>query len=144
MKDPQEINVGVDTGKSQLDIYIRPLGEYFTVDNSQDGIKQAINRIKKHKPTRIIIESTGRLEMPFVCAAAKAKLPIIVANALRIHKFAAASGKLAKTDKLDAELIAYFGEAMKPELTDLKPENIQLISDLLSRRSQLLEMRTME
>jgi len=144
MKKVHEINVGIDTGKTQLDIFIRPIGEYFTVENNPEGIKQAVSRIKKHKPTRIIIESTGRLEMPFVCCAAKAKLPIVVANALRIHKFAAASGKLAKTDKLDAELIAHFGEAMKPELTDLKPENIQLISDLLSRRSQLLDMRTME
>lgn len=144
MKEVQEINIGIDTGKTQLDIFIRPTGEHFTVINNPEGIKQAVKRIKKFKPARIIIESTGRLEMPFVCCAAKAKLPIVVANALRIHKFAAASGKLAKTDKLDAEIIAYYGEAMKPDLTDIKPQNIQLISDLLSRRSQLLEMRTME
>lgn len=144
MKVSEEINVGVDTGKTQLDIYIRPIGEFFTVENNPSGIKEAIKRIKKHKPTRIVIEATGRLEMPFACAAAKAKIPIVVANSYRVHKFAASTGKLAKTDKLDAQMIAYYGEALQPRETQLKPKNIQLISDLLARRSQLLEMRTME
>lgn len=144
MKKIQEINVGIDTGKTQLDVYIHPIGEYFTVGNNTAGIKEAINRIKKHHPTRIIIEATGRLEMEFVCAAAKAKLPVVVANALRVHRFASSIGKLAKTDKLDAKMIAYYGEKLQPRLTELKPENMRLISDLLCRRSQLLEMRTME
>lgn len=144
MKALQEINVGVDTGKAQLDIYIRPIGEFFTVENNPSGIKQAIKRIKIHKPTRIVIEATGRLEMAFACAAAKAKLPIVVANSYRVHKFASSTGKLAKTDKLDAQMIAYYGEALQPRETQLKPENIQIISDLLARRSQLLDMRTME
>ena len=144
MKALQEINVGVDTGKAQLDIFIRPIGEFFTVENNPSGIKDAIKRIKKHKPTRIVIEATGRLEMPFACAAAKAKIPIVVANSYRVHKFASSTGKLAKTDKLDAQMIAYYGEALQPRETQLKPEYIQLISDLLARRGQLLEMRTME
>lgn len=66
MKESQEINVGVDTGKTQLDIFIRPIGEYFAVVNNTSGIKEAIKRIKKYKPTRIVIEATGRLEMDFV------------------------------------------------------------------------------
>ncbi len=139
MKASQEINVGVDTGKAQLDIYIRPIGEYFTVENNPSGIKLAIKRIKKHKPTRIVIEATGRLEMAFACAAVKAKLPIVVANSYRVHKFASSTGKLAKTDKLDAQMIAYYGEALQPRETQLKPENIQLISDLLGRRSNYLK-----
>lgn len=73
MKHTQEINVGIDTGKTQLDIYIRPQGEYFTVENTPQGIKEAIKRIKPYKPTRIIIEATGRLELPFACAASKAQ-----------------------------------------------------------------------
>jgi len=144
MKNTQEINVGIDTGKTQLDIYIRPFGEYFTVENTALGIKEAIKRIKPYKPTRIIIEATGRLELPFACAATKAKLPIVVANALQVHKFAASTGKLAKTDKLDARMIAHYGEALKPRLTEIKADNIQKISDLLVRRSQLVDMRTME
>ncbi|PCI71677.1 MAG: IS110 family transposase [Piscirickettsiaceae bacterium] len=140
----QEINVGIDTGKHQLDIYIRPLGEYFTVCNDAKGVKEAIKRIAIHQPTRIIIEATGRLETAFVCAAAKANLPVVVANTYHVHNFAVATGKRAKTDKLDAKMIAHYGEALKPRLSEIKPENIQHISDLLVRRAQLIDMRTME
>lgn len=144
MKHVEEINVGIDTSKTQLDIYIRPVGEFFSVENNAQGIKEAIKKIKTYEPMRIIIEATGRLELPFACAASKAKLPIVVANALQVHKFAASTGQLAKTDKLDAQTIAHYGEALKPRLTEIKADNIQRISDLLVRRSQLIDMRTME
>lgn len=139
-----EINVGVDTGKTQLDIYIRPLDIYFVVSNDEVGIKEAIKTIKKHKVTRIVIEATGRLEQPFIMACAKANLPFVIANPVRIKKFAGAINQQAKTDKLDAQLIAYYAEVMKPNLSQLKPEDIRLMSDLLSRRRQLMEMQTME
>jgi transposase len=139
-----EINVGVDTGKTQLDIYIRPLNSYFVVSNDEVGIKEAIKTIKKYKVTRIVIEATGRLEQPFIIACAKANLPFVIANPVRIKKFAGAINQQAKTDKLDAQLIAYYAEVMKPELSQLKPEDIRLMSDLLSRRRQLMEMQTME
>lgn len=139
-----EINVGVDTGKTQLDIYIRPLDIYFTVTNDEKGITKAIKEIKKHKPTRIVIEATGRLEQAFIIACANEKLPFVVANPVRIKKFAGSVGQLAKTDKLDAKLIAYYSEAIKPDLSSLKPETLRKMSDLLSRRCQLMEMRTME
>ncbi|MBU2869476.1 IS110 family transposase [Colwellia sp. E2M01] len=139
-----EINVGVDTGKNQLDIYIRPLDIYFVVTNDEAGIKEAIKTIKKHKVTRIVIEATGRLEQPFIMACAKANLPFVIANPVRIKKFAGAINQQAKTDKLDAQLIAYYAEVMKPSLSQLKPEDIRLMSDLLSRRRQLMEMQTME
>jgi len=139
-----EINVGVDTGKTQLDIYIRPLDIYFTVTNDEKGINKAIKEIKKHKPTRIVIEATGRLEQAFIIACANEKLPFVVANPVRIKKFAGSVGQLAKTDKLDAKLIAYYSEAIKPKLSTLKPETLRKMSDLLSRRCQLMEIRTME
>lgn len=139
-----EINVGIDTGKQHLDIYIRPLGEYFQVENNASGIKQALQRFKQIKPDRIVIEATGRMEMAFVCAANKAGLPVVVANPTRVRRFAAAAGRLAKTDQLDAQDIAHYGEALKPETTPLKDEKVRLISDLLVRRSQLVEMRSME
>ncbi|MGF1841639.1 IS110 family transposase [Vibrio clamense] len=140
----QNINVGVDTGKSQLDIYIRPLDIYFTVPNTEKGIRDAIKTIKKHKPQRIVIEATGRLEMPFILECDKAKLPYVIANPLRIKKFAGATGQRAKNDRLDAALIAHYAERMQPELTKLKSENIRLMSDLVARRNQLLTMQTME
>ena len=140
----QSITVGVDTGKFQLDIFIRPLGIYFTVANDDQGIKQAINTIKKYSPERIVTEATGRLEMPFVLACSKAKLPFVVANPIHIKRFAGAIGQRAKTDKLDAQLIAHYGETIKPPLSTLKPDSMQSMSDLVARRNQLLTMQTME
>ena len=140
----KEITIGVDTGKFQLDIHIRPLDIYFSVDNNEKGIKEALKKIKPHKPTRIVIEATGRLEHAFIIACSEANLPFAVANPAHVKKFAGAIGRKAKTDKLDAQLIAYYGEAIKPTLSTLKPENMRLMSDLLSRRRQLMTMQTME
>ncbi len=143
-KTNQNINVGVDTGKYQLDIYIRPLDIYFTVSNDDNGIKEAVRLIKKHHPERIVIEATGRLEMPFIMACANANLPFVIANPVHIKRFAGAIGQRAKTDKLDAQLIAHYSEAIKPRLSTLKPDVMQAMSDLVGRRSQLLLMQTME
>ncbi|MDN2483415.1 IS110 family transposase [Vibrio agarivorans] len=143
-KMKQNINVGVDTGKTQLDIHIRPLELFFSVENSNKGIKEALQIIKKHNPERIVIEATGRLEMPFVLACAEASLPIVRANPVHIKRFAGAIGRRAKNDRLDAELIAHYAETIKPELTIIKAENIRLMSDLVIRRNQLLSMQTME
>lgn len=143
-KTNQNINVGIDTGKFQLDIYIRPLDIYFNVPNDEKGIKEAVRAIKKHKPERVVIEATGRLEMPFILACAKAELPFTIANPVHIKRFAGALGQRAKTDKLDAQLIAHYSEAIKPPLSQLKPATMQLMSDLVTRRNQLLCMQTME
>jgi len=140
----KEINVGVDTGKFQLDFYIRPLGIAFAVSNDDKGIQEAIGVIKKHYPTRVIIEATGRLEHAFVCACAKAHLPFVIANPVHIKKFGGAIGRIAKTDPLDAKLIAHYGEAIQPQLSQLRPDLLQQMSDLLARRRQLLNMQTME
>ncbi|NMP04030.1 IS110 family transposase [Pseudoalteromonas arctica] len=144
LNNQNEINVGVDTGKTQLDIYIRPLDIYFTVENNDGGIKHAIKTLKKHPISRVTIEATGRLEHPFIMACAQANIPFVVANPVNIKRFAGAIGQKAKTDKLDAQLIAHFGDAIKPPLSSLKPEQMRLMSDLLSRRRQLMDMQTME
>ena len=144
INNQKEITIGVDTGKLQLDIYVRPLDIYFNVTNNEKGIKEAIKKIKYYKPTRIVIEATGRLEHAFIMACSQADLPFTVANPAHVKKFAGAIGRKAKTDKLDAQLIAHYGEAIKPALSTLKPENMQLMSDLLSRRRQLMTMQTME
>jgi transposase len=144
INNQNEINIGVDTGKTQLDIHIRPRDIYFTVGNDDEGIKHAIKQIKAHHPTRVIIEATGRLEHAFVMACAEAGIPFVVANPVNIKRFAGAIGRKVKTDKHDALLIAHYGEAIKPTLSTLKPEQMRLMSDLLSRRRQLMEMQTME
>ena len=92
----------------------------------------------------MVIEATGRLEQPFILACAEANIPFVIANPVNIKRFAGAIGQRAKTDKLDAKLIAYYGEAIQPSLSTLKPEQMRLMSDLLSRRRQLMEMQTME
>ncbi len=115
-----------------------------SVSNDGKGIQEAVSVIKKHKPERIVIEATGRLEMPFIMACAKAKLPFVIANPIHIKRFAGAIGQRAKTDKLDAKLIAHYGEVIKPALSELKPEAMQAMSDLVARRNQLMVMQTME
>ena len=144
MNTTEEINVGVDTGKAQLDFYIRPLDQAFSVPNTTAGIRDAVGQLKQLNPTRIVIEATGRLERPFVTAAQKARFSVCVINPLQVRKFAGAIGRLAKTDPLDATVIAWFGEALKPEPRMAKSADARLISDLLARRSQLLGMATME
>ncbi|WP_444884647.1 IS110 family transposase [Microbulbifer sp. PSTR4-B] len=136
--EPQEINVGIDTSSKQLDIYVRPTGQLFSVTNNKEGIKDAIKQLQPLKPERVLIESTGRLELEFVCAADKAGLPIVVCNPSQIRSFVKSAGRLVKTDKLDAIDIAHFGQAMKPRLQVLKPEKLREISDLLTVRSQCL------
>jgi transposase len=139
-----EINIGIDVGKTQLDILIRPIGEYFSVSNDAKGVREAIKRFIAYQPKRIIIEATGRLEHRMVFACAKYGLPIVVANPVHVRRFAQAIGQLAKTDKIDANLIAHYGEAVQPRLTEVNSENLRKISDLLTRRRQLMRMKTME
>ena len=143
MNNP-EINIGIDTSQSQLDIGIRPSNEFFSVSNDDSGIKDAIIRIKSLAPTRVLIEATGRLEMAFACAAFKAGLPIVVCNPGLVYNFAKSTGKTAKTDKLDAFAIAHYGEALQPQLTQIKPDKLQKISDLIAVRSQNLTLSTMQ
>lgn len=140
----QEINVGIDTSSTQLDIFVRPSGQFFSVKNDKEGIKNAVKDIQALKPSRVLIESTGRLELEFVIAAHKAGLPVVVCNPGQVRQFAKAAGRIAKTDKLDAMDIAHYGEAMKPRLSSIKSEKLRAISDLLTVRSQCLEMSTMQ
>jgi transposase len=144
MKTNQSINVGVDTDKFQLDIYIRPLDIYFTVENDEKDIKEAVKKIKKYKPERIVIEATGRLEMPFIIACAEANLPFTIANLVHIKRFAGALGQRAKTDKFDAQLITHYSKATQPKLSKLKPDTMRAMSDLVKRINQLLKMQMME
>jgi len=144
MQNHNEINVGIDTGQAMLDIYIRPLGDFQSFENNSEGIRSAIRFIRKYKPTRVLIEATGRLEMGFFCAAHKAGLPVCVCDPVKVRKFIQSTGTMAKTDKLDAHGIACFGEMARPGLTDLKPEKLRLLGDLLAVRSQCLDMSTMQ
>ncbi len=139
-----EINVGIDTSSTHLDVYVRPLGQEAQFENTPQGVKEAIVYLTPLKPARVLIEATGRLEIPFACAAERAKLPIVICKPMQVRQFAKAAGRIAKTDRLDAQDIAHFGEALKPRITTIKSVDIRLISDLLTVRNQLLEISTMQ
>lgn len=137
-------HVGIDTSQDQLDIAIIPSNHFFSVPNTSVGIQEAVDKLLDINPERVLIEATGRLELPFAIAAFNAGLPLVICNAAHVHYFAKSTGQFAKTDKLDAFTIAKFGQAHQPELTQLKPEKLQKISDLLTTRSQLLTLGTQQ
>lgn len=138
------INVGIDVGKDRLDVYLREIDTALSVDNTPKQAKQLARILKSKAVDRILIEATGRYERTFVDAARQVGLPVVVVNPLQVRRYAGAIGLLAKTDQLDARLIAEFGAVVKPPVRPLLPENTQRIKDLLVRRRQLIEMATME
>lgn len=140
----QKVNVGIDAGKAQLDVCIHETQQQVIFPNSPQGIRQLTLLLAEFPLERIVIEATGRLERPFVQAALERGLPVIVMQPLKIRRYAGVIGLLAKTDALDARLIAEFAAVVKPAFRRPVDENTRHIKDLLVRRRQLLEMSTME
>ena len=138
------LNVGVDVGKSQLDLYLLERDRALTVPNDEHAIASLVRRLRRYGLERIVIEATGRLEQPFVRAALAAGLPVVVVSPLKVRRFADAVGLLAKTDAIDARLIARFAAAVKPVARPASDANAQTIKDLVVRRRQLVALRTME
>lgn len=146
MARPQHasVNVGIDTGKAQLDVCIHETEQFVSFANEPQDIHRLVLLLEMFPVERIVIEATGRLERPFVEAALERGLPVIVMQPIKIRRYAGAIGLLAKTDKLDAALIAEFAATVKPPLRRPVDENTRHIRDLLVRRRQLLQMSTME
>jgi len=138
------VNVGIDVSKERLDVAVRPSGERFAVANTDDGHTQLRKRLAKLKPERIVVEATGGYQTRVVEALIGGKLPIVVVNARQVRQFAQASGRLAKTDTLDAEVLAHFAEAMKPEIRPIPDAAHRQLEALVSRRRQLVNMRADE
>lgn len=132
--------VGIDVSKASLEVAVRPEGGGFQVGNEEAGISECINRLRELKPQLVVVEATGGLETALVAAAAVAQLPIVVVNPKQVRHFAKATGRLAKTDRIDAAIIAHFGEAVRPELRPIEGEASERLTALLSRRRQVLEM----
>jgi transposase len=143
-KEQIEVNVGVDVGKSKLDIHLHPLELHFSIPNQQEAINKVVNVLKGYPIKRIVTEATGRHEHAFVFACDQADLPVVVVDPIKVRRFAQALGVLAKTDKIDASVIARFAVKIEPEIKPIPEQQVRLIKDLLVRRSQLLEMATME
>lgn len=138
------INVGIDVGKFQLDIFIWERDRHFTVENNEQGIREAIKILNRYKVQCIAMEATGRYEMAFASAAFEKDLPVAIVRPVLIRQFARAADQLAKTDKIDARIIARFAAVMEPRITKQRSENLQLIKDLVVRRRQLIQIRTQE
>ena len=139
-----EVFIGVDISKPRLDVFNLITSEILEFDNSPSGIKKFVKYARKAKPTLITCESTGGLEQPLLLACAEVKLPISVVNPRQVRDFARAMGKFAKTDTIDATVLAEFGSRMRPELTTPAPEELRALEAIVNRRAQILEMITME
>jgi len=138
------INIGVDVGKANLDIALHPSGQFFTIPNSRTHIRELVKILKGFPIERIVVEATGRYEHALVQACSKAGLPIIVVNPVSVRRYAQAIGVLAKTDRIDAQVIAQYAAKLEPEFRSIPDKTSHKIRDLLARRSQLMEMSTME
>lgn len=140
-----EIFVGIDVSKNWLDVAVHEHeAGAFRTGNDDTGLASLVKRLKKLKPALIVLEPTGGFEMLVVAALSQARLPVVAINAKRVRDFARATGQLAKTDKLDAKVLAHFAAAVQPALRNLKNVQEEQLSALLIRRKQVLDMITIE
>ncbi len=139
-----DVFIGGDVSKDTLDVAVRPTGEEMSFANTEDGVAAMRDFMQSFSPRLIVLEATGGWEAVAVSALAAKSLPVVVVNPRNVRHFAKATGLLAKTDKIDARVIARFAEAVKPEVRPLKDEEAQRLEAFLSRRRQLLQMLTAE
>jgi transposase len=138
-----QVFVGIDVSKAQLDLAVRPEGS-LALPHDEAGIAQVVKHLQPLAPTLIVLEATGGLELPLTGALAAAGLPVVVVNPRQVRDFAKAAGKLAKTDTLDAHILARFAEVMRPVPRPLLDEQSMALAAILARRRQLIEMLTAE
>jgi transposase len=136
----ENIFVGIDVSKDRLDVAARPSGEALIVPRNAAGLEELSARLTKLKPCVIALEATGGFETVAAAALSAAGLPVVVVNPAQIRHFAQAVGQRAKTDPIDAMVIAHFAEATRPEPRPLPDEATRLLADLLARRRQIIEM----
>lgn len=142
--ESENVFVGIDVSKACLDVAARPQNKRWGVANNEPGIESLVASVKETRPTLIVLEATGGLEMPLVATLAAAELPVVVVNPRQVRDFAKATGTLAKTDTIDADMLAWFGEAVRPEVRPLKDSQAQELAALITRRRQLVDMLTAE
>lgn len=134
------ITIGIDVAKDRLDVAVRPSGESFVVNRNAAGLERLVERLQPLAPRLVALEATGGFETVAAAALAAAGLPVVVVNPAQVRAFAKALGQRAKTDPIDAAVIAHFAEATKPEPRPLPDEATQLLADLVARRRQIVEM----
>lgn len=140
----EEKFVGIDVSKSTLDVCIEPVGQPLQVAYDEEGIRRLVSLLKEISPTLIVIEATGGLELRIASELAGRGLPVAVINPRQARDFAKATGKLAKTDQVDAAVLAAFARAIRPQARPLQDADTRALNDLVSRRRQLIDMRVQE
>jgi transposase len=136
------IFVGMDVSQDTVDVAVQP-GTAFHIANDESGVAEAVTRLQAVQPM-IVLEATGGLEVPLAGALAAAGLPVVVINPRQVRGFARATGQLAKTDRLDAQILARFAEAIRPPVRPVPDAQTQVLAALVARRRQLIEMLTPE
>ena len=139
-----DVFVGIDVSKATLDVMVLPEERYFQVSRDEAGVEQLLATLKPLGVTLIVLEATGGLERPVVMALAAAGLQVVTINPRQAREFARATGTLAKTDAIDAKLLARLGQVLRPQVRPLKDAETQALQALATRRSQLVEMLAME
>lgn len=136
--------VGIDVSKAHLDVAIRPTGQCWQVTHTEDGVHDLVLHLAGLHPSLIVLEATGGLETFLTGALAAGGLPVVAVNPRQVRDFAKATGKLAKTDAIDARILAHFADAVRPTPRPLPDTQTQAIADLLARRRQIVGMLTAE
>jgi transposase len=136
--------VGIDVAKDYLDVHVRPGGLAFRAANDDDGIAALVARLAELRPAAVVLEATGGYEVPAVAALAAAGMTPAVVNPRQARRFAEGVGRLAKTDRLDAAVLAHFAEAVRPEPRPVPDADARALGELLARRRQLVQMRVSE
>lgn len=136
--------VGIDVSKDRLDVHAHPSGDAFSVARNGAGLAQLATRLRALAPTLVAVEATGGFETVVAASLASAGLPVVVVNPAQVRHYAQALGKRAKTDPIDAAVIARFAEATKPAVRVLPDETTRLLADLVARRRQIVEMMAAE
>src|SRR3982750_3091079 len=142
--DKASVFVGIDVAKHRLEVHLRPSGESFTINHGEEEVAALVERLGALAPALVVLEATGGLEVRLAATLAAAGLPVAVVDPRQVRAFARATGRLAKTDRLDAEAIARFAEAVRPPVRPLPDEATRPLGALVARRRQLLEMLVAE
>jgi len=142
--NPQPCFIGIDVSKGTLDVHVRPSGAVLHTNNDADDIAALVTRVVEWAPDLVVLEATGGLEHPAAAALASAGVPVAVVNPRQVRDFAKATGQLAKTDAIDAAVLAHFAEAIRPQARPLPDAQTRELAELLGRRRQLIGMRAAE
>jgi len=134
------IAIGIDVSKDRLDVAVRPSGEAFAVERNASGLDRLVERLRALSPQFVALEATGGFETIAAAALGAAGLPVVVVNPVQVRAFAKAIGQRAKSDPIDAAVIAHFAEATRPEVRPLPDAATRLLADLVARRRQIVEM----